>query len=187
MLKAPLCSRKDGLARIQRRPGGRQYTETPLPDHQIPPGGSAGPCGRARKMRPGGAIGLFRTQEYAAHNRGEEYDRRTYATEEIFVLSRLSCWEHLSPEQYRQRVAELVEEIELAARGGSARERTACPGRRCGTPAESIPQAPLSRAIPSLLKINVCRDVLGGGLPLQALRPCQAASERLDFSEFLNP
>jgi hypothetical protein len=57
-----------------------------------------------------------RTQEYAARNRGEEYGRLTYATEETFVLSRLPCWEHLSPDDYRTRVAELVEEIELDAR-----------------------------------------------------------------------
>jgi hypothetical protein len=57
-----------------------------------------------------------RTQEYAARNRGEEYGRLTYATEEAFVLSRLPCWEHLSAEDYRKRVAELVEEIELDAR-----------------------------------------------------------------------
>jgi hypothetical protein len=57
-----------------------------------------------------------RTQEYAARNRGEEYGRLTYATEETFVLSRLPCWEHLAPEEYRKRVAELVEEIELDAR-----------------------------------------------------------------------
>jgi hypothetical protein len=57
-----------------------------------------------------------RTQEYAARNRGEEYGRLTYATEETFVLSRLPCWDHLSPEEYRKRVAELVEEIELDAR-----------------------------------------------------------------------
>jgi hypothetical protein len=57
-----------------------------------------------------------RTQEYAARNRGEEYGRLTYATEETFVLTRLPCWEHLSPEEYRQRVAGLVEEIELDAR-----------------------------------------------------------------------
>jgi hypothetical protein len=40
----------------------------------------------------------------------------SYATEETFVLSRLPCWEHLSPEEYRRRVAELVEEIEIDAR-----------------------------------------------------------------------
>jgi hypothetical protein len=57
-----------------------------------------------------------RTQEYAARNRGEEHGRLTYATEETFVLTRLPCWEHLSTEEYRQRVAALVEEIELDAR-----------------------------------------------------------------------
>ena len=56
------------------------------------------------------------TQEYAARNRGEEYGRLAYATEETFVLSRLPCWAHLSPDDYRKRVAELVEEIELDAR-----------------------------------------------------------------------
>lgn len=57
-----------------------------------------------------------RTREYAARNSGEEYDRLTYAREETFSLSRLPCWAHLSQEEYRQRVAELVEEIELDAR-----------------------------------------------------------------------
>jgi hypothetical protein len=57
-----------------------------------------------------------RTQEYAARNRGEEYGHLTYTTEETFVVGRLPCWEHLSPEEYRQRVTELVEEIELDAR-----------------------------------------------------------------------
>jgi hypothetical protein len=60
--------------------------------------------------------GFDRTQEYAARNRGEEYGRLTYATEEAFALSRLPCWEHLLPEEYRKRVAELVEKIELDAR-----------------------------------------------------------------------
>jgi hypothetical protein len=57
-----------------------------------------------------------RTQEYAARNRGEDFGRLTYATEKTFFLSRLPCWEHLSPEEYRARVAALIEEIELEAR-----------------------------------------------------------------------
>jgi hypothetical protein len=57
-----------------------------------------------------------RTQEYAARNCGEEYGCLTYATEETFDITRLPCWEHLSAEEYRQRVAVLVEEIELDAR-----------------------------------------------------------------------
>jgi hypothetical protein len=56
-----------------------------------------------------------RTQEYAARNRGEDFDRLKYATEETFELSPLPCWAHLSPEAYRERVAELVVEIEQEA------------------------------------------------------------------------
>jgi hypothetical protein len=56
-----------------------------------------------------------RKAEYAARNRGEEFGRLTYATEETFVLSPLPCWAHLSPEQYRDRVAALVAEIEAEA------------------------------------------------------------------------
>jgi hypothetical protein len=56
-----------------------------------------------------------RKEEYAARNRGETYGRLTYATEETFVLSPLPCWAHLSPEQYRERVAALVAEIEAEA------------------------------------------------------------------------
>jgi hypothetical protein len=57
-----------------------------------------------------------RKQEHAARNRGKTYDRLTYATEETFVLAPLPCWKHLSQEQYRERVATLVEEIEAEAR-----------------------------------------------------------------------
>jgi hypothetical protein len=39
----------------------------------------------------------------------------TYATEEALVLSPLPCWAHLSPEAYRQQVADLVEAIESEA------------------------------------------------------------------------
>jgi hypothetical protein len=53
-----------------------------------------------------------RTQEYAANNRGEDFGRLQYATEEAFELTPLPCWAHLPQKIYRQRVAELVEEIE---------------------------------------------------------------------------
>ena len=59
-----------------------------------------------------------RTQEYAARNRGEDFGRLTYATEEELVLSPLPCWADLTPEEYRERVAGLVEEIEAEARAG---------------------------------------------------------------------
>ena len=38
------------------------------------------------------------------------------AEEEELVLSQLPCWAHLTPEQYRERISELVEEIEAEAR-----------------------------------------------------------------------
>jgi hypothetical protein len=56
-----------------------------------------------------------RTQEYAARNRGETFDRLKYATVEVLELSPLPCWAHLSPEKYRQRVAALVDDIEREA------------------------------------------------------------------------
>lgn len=59
---------------------------------------------------------VSRTQEYAARNRGEDFGRLKYATEEELVLSPLPCWADRTPEEYRQRVAGLVEEIEAEAR-----------------------------------------------------------------------
>jgi hypothetical protein len=56
------------------------------------------------------------TQEYAARNRGEEFDRLKYATEEELVLTQLPCWELLSREAYRDRIASLVEEIEAESK-----------------------------------------------------------------------
>ena len=57
-----------------------------------------------------------RTQEYAARNRGEDFGRFKYATEEELELSPLPCWSDLTPEAYRERVANLAEEIETEAR-----------------------------------------------------------------------
>jgi len=53
-----------------------------------------------------------RTQEYHARRRGEDFDRLAFATRETVVLSPLPCWEHLSPEAQRERIAEVVREIE---------------------------------------------------------------------------
>jgi REP element-mobilizing transposase RayT len=57
-----------------------------------------------------------RSQEYAARNRGEDFGRLKYATEEELLLTQLPCWAHLTPEQYRERVAGLAEEIEADAK-----------------------------------------------------------------------
>ena len=46
----------------------------------------------------------------------KDFGRLKYAEEEELVLSQLPCWADLTPEQYRARIAELVEEIEAEAR-----------------------------------------------------------------------
>ena len=53
-----------------------------------------------------------RTQEYAARNRGEKFDRLQYATVETLHLSPLPCWRHLPTELWRARSLSLVHEIE---------------------------------------------------------------------------
>jgi hypothetical protein len=63
-----------------------------------------------------------RTQEYLARRKGEAVDRLRYATSETVTFSPLPCWKHLSPEAYRQRVANMAAEIEADA--VAARKRT---------------------------------------------------------------
>jgi hypothetical protein len=79
-----------------------------------------------------------RTQENAARERGEDFGRFAYATEEEVVLTPLPCWAHLTPEQYRERVAALVEEIEAEAR--AAREQTQIPPLGVGQILRQNPQ-----------------------------------------------
>jgi putative transposase len=59
-----------------------------------------------------------RTQEYLARRRGKTFDPLEYATREALELDPLPCWEHLTAEQRRARVAALVADIEseIAAR-----------------------------------------------------------------------
>lgn len=56
-----------------------------------------------------------RTAESAARSRGENFGRLDYASEEVFELSPLPCWAHLSPEAYRQNVATQIAEVEAEA------------------------------------------------------------------------
>ena len=57
-----------------------------------------------------------------ARLRGESFTRYEYSTEETVVLSPPPCWRHLNPDQYRERVASLVQEIEAEA--AAERKRT---------------------------------------------------------------
>ena len=64
-----------------------------------------------------------RTQEYTARRlRGENPDPLQFTTRETVTLSPLPCWKHLSPEAYRERVANLSKEIDGEA--AATRERT---------------------------------------------------------------
>ena len=56
-----------------------------------------------------------RTKEYGARLRRETPSRLQYATEETVVLSQLPCWDHLSAEEYRNRIKGLVTSIEREA------------------------------------------------------------------------
>ncbi|HEX3530195.1 MAG TPA: hypothetical protein VH988_24305 [Thermoanaerobaculia bacterium] len=81
-----------------------------------------------------------RTQEYGARHRGEEYERDRFATRETVTLSPLPCWEHLSPEDQKENVAELVREIEEEA--AAQREAT---GKTVLGRAEVLKQHPHQR------------------------------------------
>jgi len=63
-----------------------------------------------------------RTKEWAARRRGEKYELYDYATKYRVGFEPLPCFRHLSPEEYRTKVASLIEEIvqeeEEEKRGG---------------------------------------------------------------------
>ena len=65
-----------------------------------------------------------RSREYAARQLPHEknVDAKQFATDERVALSPLPCWAHLPEAVWRQRVAELVQEIDREAR--EERERT---------------------------------------------------------------
>ena len=62
-----------------------------------------------------------RTQEYAARNRGEKFDRLQFATPETLYLSPLPCWKHLPEDVWRGRARHLIQEIEDEAAAHLAR------------------------------------------------------------------
>jgi hypothetical protein len=73
-------------------------------------------CGRA--LLDGTSLTGYwfnRTRESAARIRGENPERLAYATPHELRLSPLPCWRQLSPEEIRQRVTALVQEIEEEA------------------------------------------------------------------------
>lgn len=71
-----------------------------------------------------------RTREYAARRRHQEIDPLRFATRETLIFTPLPCWQHLTPESYRSRVAALVQEIEGEAAAERAHTRARTLGRR---------------------------------------------------------
>ena len=81
-----------------------------------------------------------RTKEGAARRRGEAFSRYDFATSETIVLSPVPCWRHLTPEQYRHRIADLVHEIEADAerdRQQGGREPLGAEGVKTQNPLEA--------------------------------------------------
>ncbi len=62
-----------------------------------------------------------RTQEYAARQRGEKFDRLQYATPETVTLSPLPCWKHLPADAWKNRALNVVTQIETEAAARRAR------------------------------------------------------------------
>jgi len=81
-----------------------------------------------------------RTKESAARRPGEGVDRSVFATAETVTLSPLPCWKHLPPEKQKDRVAELVQEIEEETAARRHRTKATVLGR-----AAVLKQDPLER------------------------------------------
>lgn len=64
-----------------------------------------------------------RSREYTARQRREAYERLTYATPEVLQLDPLPCWCHMSVEERREQVRQLLAEIEREHRERRFRER----------------------------------------------------------------
>lgn len=61
-------------------------------------------------------IWISRTAERNARRRDKTFGKYEFAEDERLELTPLPCWAHLSPEEYRRRVRELVREIEHETR-----------------------------------------------------------------------
>jgi len=72
-------------------------------------------AGALLENKPLEGLWFDRTQEYGARRRGEESERERFATRETVTLSPLPCWEHLSPEDQKKKIAYLIREIEEEA------------------------------------------------------------------------
>ena len=65
--------------------------------------------------KPLAGIWYDRTLQYEAQRRGQEVDPEAFIERYELELEPLPCWAHLSAEEYRHRVREIVEDIEEQA------------------------------------------------------------------------
>ncbi len=80
------------------------------------------------KGKPLAGTWYDRTKEHHARQRNEDFDPQDFATEEQLVFSPLPCWAHLSSEEHRGRMAEIVARVDEEA----ARERQRTGARSLG-------------------------------------------------------
>jgi hypothetical protein len=62
-----------------------------------------------------------RTREYTARRKGQELTREELTQTEVVVLTPLPCWKSVSPEEYRRRVANLIDQIVAEAKADRER------------------------------------------------------------------
>ncbi len=63
--------------------------------------------------KPLAGIWYDRSAEYEADRRGRDVDPRAFLAEYALALEPLPCWRHLPAAEYRQRIAEMVYDIEV--------------------------------------------------------------------------
>jgi len=80
-----------------------------------------------------------RTREHRARRQGKTFERLEFATPCSVHLEPLPCWAYLSAEEYRRRVAELVDDIERQA--ALKRQLLASPARGAAAVREQEPHA----------------------------------------------
>ncbi len=83
------------------------------------PGVHAGPALIAGKPMEG--VWYDRSREYLARMKGDDAGPEQFAEPEVLSFVQVPCWEHLTPEQYRARIAGLIQKIEADAAAERAR------------------------------------------------------------------
>jgi hypothetical protein len=122
-----------------------------------------------------------RTREFQARCSRKEYSRLEFAEEETLVLSPLPCWVHLSEAQYRDRIEELVGQIEKDAAASRKQKQDSSLGVEAilrQAPYSRPPHLKRSPAPPFHAATKATRELMrqGYGLFLAAFRE---AAEKL--------